>query len=416
MASRVMQTTSEIGVRMNGADRSGMLSSNRKGFVLPSVIFAITIMSVIVVVSLNTASDERRASRATRESTFAMYAAEAGLRQTYGAWPSAAVKALNPGDSLDLGWQNLPNMAAYRTVIHRVDEGGLQEYNVIVQGRRTDPAAGIITIVGAVGGVPIFKYAVYAESIVDLSGGIVDGYDSDVGPYVAATADSTGDVWANGGMYITKTTVKGDATAVGSIMYGQNGVVTGTATAGAIAVTPMDIIPCPTTGFTPLAEVPSGPGISYSNTTGLLTVSSGATLTLTDTSYFFSSVVLTGNSKLAVPGNPHVNVYLRDSLNATGGTLTNGAGTGVALSFTSCGTSATPATWTLTGGTQAYYSVYAPNHIVRATGGADFYGAVVASIYYATGGAKFHYDAALARQPSNKLTVQPGSWAQLPGS
>ena len=411
-----MKTTEEIGVRMNQANRSGMSSSSRKGFVLPSVIFAIAIMSVIVVVALNTASDERRASRATRESTFAMYAAEAGLRQTYGAWPSAAVRALNPGDSLDLGWQSLPNRAAYRPVIHRVDNGGLQEYSVVVQGRRTDPAAGIITIVGAVGGVPVFRYAVYAESVVDLGGGVVDGYDSDVGPYVAATADSTGNVWANGDMSIATTTVKGDATAVGSITYGQNGVVTGTATAGASAVTPMDIIPCPTTGFTPLAAVPSGPGISYSDITGALTVSSGATIMLTDTSYFFSSIVLTGNSKLAVPGSPHVNVYLRDSLNAAGGTVTNGASAATALSFMSCGTSATPATWALTGGPQAYYSVYAPNHIVYAAGGADFYGAVVALSYHATGAAEFHYDAALARQPSNKLTVQPGSWAQLPGS
>ncbi len=390
---------------------------NRKGFVLPSVIFAITIMSVIVVVALNTASDERRASRATRESTLAMYAAESGLRQTYGAWPSTAVKALNPGDSLDLGWQNLSNKAAYRTVIHRVDKGGLQEYNVVVQGRRTDPTAGIVTIVGAVGGVPIFKYAVFAESIAYLGGGgVLDGYDSDVAPYAAATADSTGNIRANGDIYVTKTTVRGDATAAGAINYGSNGVVTGAATAGATPDTPMDIIPCPTTGFTPAANVPTGPGISYSPSTGVLTVSSGATLTLTDSSYFFSSILLTGNSKLAVPGNPHVNVYLLDSLNATGGTLTNGGGSATALSFTSCGTSATPAYWALTGGTQAYYSVYAPNHIVYATGGSDFYGAVVASIYYATGGAKFHYDAALARQPSNKLAVQQGSWAQLPGS
>jgi hypothetical protein len=373
-------------------------------------------MSVIVVVALNTALDDRRASRATRESTLAMYAAESGLRQTYGAWPSTPVKALNPGDSLDLGWQNLSSKAAYRAVIHRVDKGGLQEYNVVVQGRRREPAAAIVTIVGAVGGVPIFKYAIYAESIAYLGGGgVLDGYDSDVGSYVAATADSTGNIWANADMYVTKTTVQGDATAVGAINYGSNGVVTGIATTGATPVAPMDIIPCPITGFTPSAKVPSGPGINYSTTSGVLTVSSGATLTLTDSSYFFSSIVLTGNSKLSVPGNPHVNVYLRDSLNSTGGTLTNGGGSATALSFTSCGTSATPAYWALTGGTQAYYSVYAPNHVVYATGGSDFYGAVVASIYYATGGAKFHYDAALARQPSPKLTVHGGSWAQLPG-
>ena len=98
---------------------------NRKGFLLPTVIFAVTIMSGIAVVTLSTASDERRTSRASRESTLAMYAAEAGLRQTYGAWPVVAAQALEPGDSLDLGWQSLPNKAAFRTVIHRVDSGGL---------------------------------------------------------------------------------------------------------------------------------------------------------------------------------------------------------------------------------------------------------------------------------------------------
>jgi type II secretory pathway pseudopilin PulG len=392
---------------------------NRKGFVLPTVIFAITVMSVVVVTALSTASDERRASRATRESTLAMYAAEAGLRQTYGAWPSEAVKALNPGDSLDLGWQNLPNKAAYRSVIHRVDKGGLQEYNVVVQGRRTDPTAGIITIVGAVGGVPIFKHAVYTEGILYLTnGGVFDSFDSDVGPYVAATADTTANLWANGDMtVINKTTVKGDATAVGTITIGQNGVVTGAKNPGATAITPMDILPCPAGGFTPTANVPSGPGISYSSLTGVVTVSGGATLTLTDTSYFFRSIVLRDKSKLVFPGNPRVNVHLSDSLNAADGFVTNVSANAAALSFASCGTSATPAYWALSsGGTASYYSVYAPNHIVYETGGGDFYGAIVASIYYATGGGKFHYDAALARQPSNKLAVHSGSWAQLPGS
>ena len=390
---------------------------NRKGFVLPSVIFAITIMSVIVVVALSTATDERRSSRATRESTLAMYAAEAGLRQTYGAWPSVPVKALNPGDSLDLGWQNLPNKAAYRTVIHRVDKGGLQEYNVVVQGRRTDPTAGIVTIVGGVGGVPIFKYAVYTEGILYLtSGGTFDAYDSDLGAYSLATADSTS-LWANSDMTVTQTTVKGDARAVGTITFGAGGVVTGASASGATAIAPMDIIPCPAGGFTPTANVPAGPGISYSSVSGVLTVSSGKTLTLTDTSYSFSSIVLTGNAKLVFPGSPRANVYLRDSLNAGSGTIVNQSSNAAALSFASCGTSATPAYWALSSnGTASYYTVYAPNHIVYELGAGDFYGAIVASIYYATGGGKFHYDLALARLSSNKLAVQRGSWAQLPGS
>src|SRR5882672_6122507 len=391
--------------------------TNRRGFVLPTVILAITAMSVIAIVALNTSADERRASRATRESTLAMYAAEAGLRQTYGAWPVAAVAALNPGDSLDLGWTNLPNRAAYRPVIHRVDKGGLQEYNVVVQGRRTDPTAGIITVMGAAGGVPIFKYAVRAEGILYLTnGGVFDAFDSDLGPYSAMTADTIANLWANGDMTVTKTTIKGSATAAGTITLGLNGVVTGATASGATALTPMDILPCPAAGFTATANIPTGPGVTYSSSTGVVTVSGGATLALTDSTYFFSSIVLTGNSKLVFPGNPHASVILRDSLNAGSGTISNLSANASSLSFASCGTSVTPAHWALSsGGTASYYSVYAPNHTVYETGAGEFYGAVVASIYHATGGGKFHYDAALARQWSNKVAVQRGSWAQLPG-
>jgi len=396
----------------------GPTSVDRKGFVLPTVILAITVMSLIAVVSLSTASDERSASRATRESTLAMYAAESGLRQTYGAWPTASVNSLKPGDSLDLGWQTLPNKAAYRSVIHRVDKGGLQEYNVVVQGRRTDPTAGVITIIGAAGGVPIFKYAVRTEGILYLNnGGLFDAFDSDVGPYSVATADTVANLWAQGDMTVIGTTVKGSAGATGNITLGTGGVVTGGTASAATALTPMDIIPCPAGGFTPTANVPTQPGVTYSATSGVLRISSG-TLTLTDTSYFFSSIVMTGSStKLAFPGTSHANVVLRDSLNVGTSTIVNSSLNATSLSFASCGTSATPAYWALSsGGTASYFSVYAPNHVVYELGGGDFYGAVVASIYYAQGGGKYHYDAALARQASNKTAVQPGSWAQLPGS
>ena len=413
MPHRVAATTLRLGQNESG-DSTHV---DRKGFVLPTVILAITVMSLIAVVSLSTASDERRASRATRESTLAMYAAEAGLRQTYGAWPTASVNSLKPGDSLDLAWQTLPNKAAYRSVIHRVDKGGLQEYNVVVQGRRTDPTAGIITIVGAAGGVPIFKYAVRTEGILYLNnGGLFDAFDSDIGPYSVATADTIANLWAQGDMTVIGTTVKGSASATGSITLGTGGVVTGGTASAATALTPLDIIPCPAGGFTPTAKVPTQSGVTYSSTSGVLKISSG-TLTLTDTSYFFSSIVMTGNSKLVFPGTSHANVVLRDSLNVGNSTIVNSSMNATELSFASCGTSATPAYWALSsGGTASYFSVYAPNHVVYELGGGDFYGAVIASIYYAQGGGKYHYDAALARQASNKTAVQPGSWAQLPGS
>jgi hypothetical protein len=289
---------------------------------------------------------------------------------------------------------------------------------VVVQGRRTDPTAGIVTIVGAAGGVPIFKYAVRTEGILYLTnGGVFDAFDSDVGAYSALTADTTANIRANGDITVSKTTVKGSATATGQINFGPSGVVTGDATSSAAALDPMDILPCPATGFTPAAKVPTGAGISYNSLTGVVAVSGGATLTLTDSTYFFSSIVLTGNSRLVFPGSPYTTVHLRDSLNAAAGTINNVSANATGLAFSSCGISATPAYWSLSSaGSSSYYTVYAPNHVVHEMGGGDFYGAVVASVYFATGAGKFHYDAALARQPSNKVVVQRGSWAQLPGS
>ena len=390
----------------------------RKGFVLPIVVFALAIMSIVAAAVLSTSNDERRTSRASRESTLAMYAAEAGLRRTYGSWPAAATN-LTPGDSLDLGWQTLPNKAAYRAVIHRVDPGGLQEYAVIVQGRRTDPTAGIVTIAGGVGGFPVFRNAVTTDSALYLNnGGLFDGYDSERGAYVAASADSTANLRAGVTLYIAQTLVKGDASAVGAVSFGSGAIVTGSTTSNVPAVSPNDVLPCPGGGFTPTAKVPTGPGINYNSTTGVLYVNGGGTtLTLTDSAYFFSSIVLTNNAKLVFPGTQRTSVILSDSLNASGGNVINQSNSPPALGFSSCGTSATPAYWALSSGAwPGYFSVYAPNHVVYELGGGDFYGAVVAWIYYATGSGRFHYDAALSRLPSKRIDVQKGSWAQLPGS
>src|ERR1051325_8988208 len=117
-------------------------AADQRGLVLPAVIFSLAIMGLLAVVAIRTADDERRADRALRESGTALYADEAGLRSTLGAWPTTAVKALNPGDSLNLGWQVLPNKASHHVVIHRVDNGGLPEYAVVAQAKGAGPLGG----------------------------------------------------------------------------------------------------------------------------------------------------------------------------------------------------------------------------------------------------------------------------------
>jgi type II secretory pathway pseudopilin PulG len=402
---------------MNATDQRKS-KNRREGFVLPTVVFAVAVMSIIVVASLATSLDERRASRAVRESTLAEYVADAGLRQTYGAWPSTPVKAMNPGDSLDLGWQTLPNSGnagKYRAVIHRVDNGGLQEYNVIVQGRRTGLNGGISTVIGVVGGVPLFSRAVYGGQLVWIQNATLDSFDSDVAAYNLATAGNNADVFSNGTMTLQKTTINGDAAAAGAITLNNSPVVSGTTTANVPAETPYDNIPCalPTGTYSPVT--PELAAVGYTGN-GVLSLASGTTLNLTGSQYVFRSVTMTGTSKLALPAGQHVDIQVQDSIYMAGGTIINTSHKATDLSFTQCGTPTNPAKtnyWGLTGGSDAFFSVYAPNNVVYALGNSAFYGAVISSIFYITGSAQFHYDEALARAASPKLQVQNSTWSQM---
>ena len=82
------------------------------------------------------------------------YAADGGLQKTLGNWPSVSVKALNSGDSLNLGWQTQTNGSSYRAVIHRVDNGGTQTYAVVVYGRSPGRLGGQAAVTQMVAGNP----------------------------------------------------------------------------------------------------------------------------------------------------------------------------------------------------------------------------------------------------------------------
>jgi hypothetical protein len=403
---------------VNANKSTHFTGSERRGFVMPTVVFAVAIMSIVVVASLTTSQDERRASRAVRESTLAMYTAEAGLRQTYGNWPVNPVKAMNPGDSLDLGWQTLPNNEKYRAVIHRVDGGGLQEYNVVVQGRRTGLNGGMSTILGVVGGIPLFTRAVYGGQLVWIQNATLDSYDSGVAPYNALTAGTEADVFSNANMTLQKTTIGGDAGAAGTITLNNSPVVKGTTTPNAPAEPPYDNLPCPAGGYSPVT--PELAAVGYTGN-GVLNLASGQTLNLlSGKQYFFRSVTMAGTSKLQLPvGTANVNFMVQDSIYMAGGSIANTGHKATDLSFTNCGTPTDPSKtnyWGLTGGADAYFSVYAPTKVVYALGNSEFYGAVISNIFYITGSALFHYDEALARAASPKLQVQKATWGQFPGN
>lgn len=396
----------------------------RKGFVLMAVVFSIAIMSLVVVVAFTTSDDERRSARASRESTLALYAADAGLRATLGNWPTAMVTSLNPGDSIDLGWTTIPNGGSYRPIIQRVDSGGLQHYAMMVHGRRANSFGGQATLVSMVAGAARFKSAVTAHGAITMSGssnGIIDAYDSDIAPYSALSTD-TANIVSNGSVSLYNAfTVRGDVTSAGNT-WNTTGV-TGTVRQLAPPFAPHPVLPCPTTGYTPSVPLPpNNPKMQYSPTNGVLELESNAgNLTLSgSTKYYFSRVIIYGGASVTFDGGGQpVDVVVNDILGFGPGSVVNPSGKPTTLSFSSCGSPATPQRWYVGGGTGAHYSVYAPNHDIEIVGGGtaatnNIYGALVGASVMIPSATRLHYDAALTRLPSRQMTIVPGTWAQLP--
>jgi hypothetical protein len=380
------------------------------------VILGLAIMAILAALVLRTGGDEHLSNRALRESTVSLYTAEAGLRATLGNWPTAAALALGAGDSLDLGWITQPNRTKYRVVIHRMDNGGNRTYVLFSRGRGIGLLGGQSTITAVVGpGAPLFTRGLYTEGGITISSsGGSDGYDSEEGAYSAATADSTGSMATNGAISMSgSAVVKGDAEAR---LTNTGGTVTGTRTSLAAAFPTPANLACPAGGYT--ASVPAGAGVTYSAITGVLKVSGGNNLTLPvpPAQYYFSQVILSGGSTLTMNnGGAHADIIVSDKVDLSGGGIINTAAKPTELSLNACGSPVTPSTWTLSGGSGAYFSVYAPNHPITISGSGDLYGAMIGASLNSSGGSKLHYDESLGRVGNpNALSVLAGSWAQVP--
>src|SRR5262249_48982756 len=133
--------------------------------------------------------------------------------------------------------------------------------------------------------------------------------------------------------------------------------------------------------------------------TGALTAAGGAIVILAPGTYCFSNVTLSGGSTLQV--HEAVRIFLdiknsgdkSDLSGGSSGGVVNTTGTTENLQIFSLSSSRGV---TLSGGSQAYMAVYAPNSPITFSGGSDFYGAVVGNTITASGGIKMHYDVHLS--------------------
>jgi hypothetical protein len=401
---------------MHGVNATGPQRPNHgtPGFVLPAVMFGLVVMAVMGAASLRASGDEQRSVQAFRESSAAFYAGEGGLRKTIAEWPTTTVAAMNPGDSLDLGWQTLANGAKYRAVIHEVDNAAsLQVYLVIVQGRGPKGNGGQRTVEAVVAAQPVFKYAIYATQNITMgSNTFIDGFNSEEAPYNLLTAHTDADLVALGNVALGPTLLNGNVMAGGTAS--NTLLVTGSVTSSATSIPTYSTVSCPSTGYTPASAIPSGTGISYDPTTGALTVTSTANLVLSGSQYYFSSVTVTGQGKITVTSTSHVDIYIANEFSMAGQGLANTGQSAAQLTLSSCGTSSSgSSTWQVGGNADAYYSIYAPNKDIQISGHTDTYGSVLGRNVTFSGNSRMHYDAAVANNEGTTLAVVSGSWAEL---
>ena len=254
-----------------------------------------------------------------------------------------------------------------------------------------------------------FSYAGFGRNSLTMMGNCkTDSYDSSEGPYGGSNRGSDGDVGTNG-------------TSAGAIFLGGNAKVNGDAVTGpggtvrtvgnakvngSIDDTSdenMSSVEVPSN----LTSLPSG---------GNYTVMGNDSVTMSKGDYKFSSIRVLGNAKLTLQGP--MNIYLTDLssffIGGNGKVIVNGqvniyadgklviGGNGVVNNANLPKDFMVYSTYTgskngvvVTGNSNLYGVVYAPDTEVKVTGNGDIFGAIVGSKVVLNGNGDVHYDEAL---------------------
>ncbi len=376
-----------------------MRLADRGGFVMPVVIFALLILGTVGLAALLTADDEQRSSRAVRESGVAFYTAEAGYNKVMATWPDSLTDLLDPGDSLDLGWETLDNGASYRAVITRFDNGAAQEiYGMVVEGRGAGALGGqrTVALAGTSADIPILSSAIFGKDSVYVKGpGPVIG---DIG----SNGDITNDSSALPGL------VQGNASAGG--LVSNQGVVTGTITEGAPPISFPDI-ECPSIPYGP---PPTGDpsGIVFNAGTGDLTLSKSTDKFFTSGVYFFHDFVKGGDGQMNVAAGDTIDIFIDGMLSINGDGFNNMANEAENVQIWACGTDTSD--WEIHGDNNTWATVYAPRHHLELKGDGDRYGSYVAQSVHKQGAGTVAYDDVADSPMIDKGYVAvPGSMMQV---
>lgn len=249
---------------------------------------------------------------------------------------------------------------------------------------------------------------------------IVDSFDSARGAYSASNKGSAAIVISNRAIAIEGSKIYGDVrSATSSVTLKTSSLVTGNVVAGATIVnngtiqgtatqnSPSSSIVAPSVSacspFTPANRL-SGK-FSYDAVKGDLTLGGNSSATLSSGTYCFRNLTLSGSGKLVV--SRAVTIYLTGQFNATGNSSTQTGGIPSNLQISSSYTGDNGVA--LSGTTDLYMTMYAPQTSVNFNGTPQLFGAVLGKTLTLTGNPRIHFDSALAVAINSAPIVSAGS-------
>jgi hypothetical protein len=385
-------------------------TSPASGFALVGVMVALILVSVLAAVAIRLSTSDRQATWSQREGEVALFAAEAGANQVWANWPPKA-DSLAPGDSLSLGWTNLPSGQGYHAVIRRVDDGTGQEVRVLrVEGRGGGRLGGQRVVeLWATRGGGIFKGGVGAKKKLLVQNDVlVDSYDSGKGAYGGPNVGDAGDVHSNGEIEVKNaSTVAGKATAKDNA----GGTETGA------EPREYSTLACPVGGYTPASSLPAGPGYEYDESKGNLKVDDKIIVELPSGTYFFHDVMVekVGSELRPAPGAT-VTIYLDHKFHLRNEAKVNQGGKPADLAFVACGSD--PSDWVMENNSEAATVLYNPDKKVTVKNDSRLFGAMIGEEAVVdkggTGPTAVHFDEALLDYPLGMGRRQiPRAWAQI---
>jgi Tol biopolymer transport system component len=288
----------------------------------------------------------------------------------------------------------------------QVTVSGLQQGNNVITATSTDAAGNVKTATTTINFTTsqlaaIFSAAVFGTNSVNMSGGTVDSYSGTPANYIKGQYKD-GNVGTNS-LQSCAIQLSGGATIFGEAWVGPQGnPVTGICKSGGSSVNNIGSL-TNAKNMTPLTDPSGGTAIgalqlsssTRTLTTGeyratLIGLSGGSTLNLIGpiTLHVDGNLTLSGGSKIIVSSGS-VTIYVNgQKMDISGGSIINNSQDPTNLTI--YGTAGLQ-TANLSGGSNQYALVFAPNAAITLSGGGNTFGSIIGKSVILSGGSSVHY-------------------------